>query len=496
MKAHIIQLDQHDNVLSISDKMSWGKAKRVLLVYPPSGELILRKIDLLLIQRAAQKMGFTISLVSIPKDIQKLANDLNIPFFRSINDAQRMKWKARSKKNIPYDPKPFYGLQKVHLDRKPKGSDWQSQVGARFIIFSIGVLAVILIALLFIPSAVIHLNLSEQRQSISFQVDANESVNDVNFTGSIPSDKISVEMEGTKQTNVFSQVEVPDKNAYGLIRFTNLSDEMVLIPAGTIVAQLNNPGIRFYTTVTGEVLAGSGNTIDVPIQALTAGKIGNLEVNSIGSLIGDLGIKLTVTNPEPTIGGTNLVTTKATETDRENLFNSLEAELRNQAIQKIRSSLVEGDIIFTDTILLEKTVEEVYVPTDDQPGEQLSLKLKLIYSIRYAEYSDLLKLAFPTLRSNLPSDYTEVNNSMVIEPLGQPETNSTGTTIIEMEFTQRIKRIIDLISLSRLVQGVKLKEAYNLLHGKYENEMNPIIEIDPSWWPRLPIVPLRIVVLD
>jgi hypothetical protein len=85
---------------------------------------------------------------------------------------------------------------------------------------------------------------------------------------------------------------------------------------------------------------------------------------------------------------------------------------------------------------------------------------------------------------------------MVIEPLGQPETNSTGTTIIEMEFTQRIKRKIDLISLSRLVQGVKLKEAYNLLHGKYENEMNPIIEIDPSWWPRLPIVPLRIVVLD
>jgi hypothetical protein len=259
---------------------------------------------------------------------------------------------------------------------------------------------------------------------------------------------------------------------------------------------LKDPGIRFITTQAGEVLPGSGISIDLPIQALTSGKNGNLEVNSIGSLIGDLGIKLTVTNPEPTIGGTNLITTSATKNDRDILFNSLEAELRNQAIKKIQLLLSEGDIIFTDTLSLDKTVEEVYVPTDGQPGEQLSLKLKLSYSIRYAEYSDLLKIAIPTLRSNLPSDYEEINNSVTIETLGQPKTNATGITILELEFTQNIRRKVDFNYISRLVQGTKVNEAYTLLNEKYENEMNPIIKINPSWWPRLPLVPLRIVVID
>lgn len=496
MKAHIIQLDQHDNVLSISDKMSWGKAKRILLVYPPSGELILKKIDLLLIQRTAQKLGFSISLVSIPNHIKKLAKELDIPFFSSINDAQRMKWKAVNRKKVPNNPRSFIDLQKMHLESKPKGSVWQSKARVRFLFFSIGVLAVIQVAILFIPTAEISLNLIEKQQTIPFQANSNESLSDILLTGSIPSHKISVDVEGTKQAKVFSQIEVPEKNAYGLVRFTNLTDEMIFIPAGTIVAQLNNPGIRFSTTQAGEVLPGAGNSVDLNIQALTAGKNGNLEENSIGSLIGDLGIKLTVTNPEPTIGGTNLVTTMATENDRDNLFNTLETELRNQAIKKIQLLLPEGDIIFTDTLSLDKKVEEVFVPADGQPGEQLSVKLKLSYSIRYAEYSDLLKLAIPTLISNLPSGYEEVNNSVTVEISSQPKTKATGITILEMEFTQIIRRKIDLIYISRLVQGKTVDEAYTLLNEKFENEMNPKIKINPSWWPRLPLIPLRIVILN
>lgn len=496
MKAHIIQLDRHDNVLSISDKMSWGKAKRVLLVYPPSGELILKKIDLLLIHRAAKKLGFSISLVSIPNDIKKLAKDLDIPFFSSINDAQRMKWKAKLRKKTANYSRSFIDLQKIHQKRNPKRSDWQSKTSVRFISFTMGVLAVFLVALIFIPSAEIHLNLSEQQQTIPFKAFANENVKEVNLIGSIPSHEISVEVEGTKQTKVSSQVEVPDKKAYGLVRFTNLTDEMIFIPAGTIVAHLNNPGIRFITTQAGEVLPGAGNSIDLNIQALTAGKDGNLEVNSIGSLVGDLGIKLTVTNPEPTIGGTNIVTTMATEIERDNLFNSLEAELRKQAIMKIQLLLAEGDMIFTDTLSMDKIVEEVFVPADGQPGEQLSVRLKLSFSIRYAEYSDLLKLAIPTLRSNLPSDYEEVNNSVTIETLGQPKTNATGITILELKFTQIFRSKIDLIYISQLVQGKKINDAYTLLNEKFENEMHPNIKINPSWWPRLPLVPLRIVILN
>ena len=64
MKAHIIQLVHHDDVVSIKDKISWSKAPRVLLVWPKRGRFILRQADLVLLQRHALTLGCQVGLVT------------------------------------------------------------------------------------------------------------------------------------------------------------------------------------------------------------------------------------------------------------------------------------------------------------------------------------------------------------------------------------------------------------------------------------------------
>jgi len=496
MKTHIIHLENHDNVVSISDKLSWGKAKRVLLVYPSSGRIILRKIDLLMIQREAQKLGFSIGLVSIPYDLRKLATELDIPFFKSITDAQRRIWKKRNRVKLSIETRKHKDLIKPGFSGKLNKTEVQSNDWIRLSFFSLGVLAVLLLTILFVPSAVIHLNLIDKMQSIQIHVTASEYAKEVNLSGTVPSYKISITVEGNKQLPVTSQTKVPDKPATGLVRFTNLSEDMLLIPTGTIVTQLNNSSIRFETMQRGEILAGIGKTIDLPIHALTSGITGNLEANTIGSVLGDLGIKLTVTNLEATSGGTDRVTMMATEEDRRNLFDKLESQLRLQAIKETQDNLANGDISFDDSIYIEEILKEEYIPAKNQPGEQLSLHLKITYSIKYAEFSDLLKLATPALKSKIPEGFVAVNQIIKIESLEQPVTSTIGITTLDLRLTQGIQREIDPTYLARLVQGATVKEAYDTLIKKYGKDIKPVIEIKPTWWSRLPIAALRIAILN
>lgn len=496
MKSHIIQLDIHDNVLSITDKLSWGKTKRILLVYPASGRLELTRLDLTLIQRAAKKSGLWIGMVSFPKDQKKLASELEIPFFRSIDHAQRAKWIKKGGVTRIIRPGAYPGLRRLILENREKTTDWQLKTGVRTIFFSLGVLPVLLIALLFIPSAEIHLNLIPKEHTLSLQLHTDDNVKNVGFSGSIPSQKITIEVEGSKRTEISSKVEVPASKATGVVRFTNSTDIVVSIPAGTIVTQLTDPGNRFITTNPGEVPPGEGGFLDLPVQALALGKIGNLEANSIQSVIGDLGVKLTVSNPEPTTGGTDVLSNMPTELDRTNLYNLLESELRDQALRDGRSILAVGDILFSNAIKLETTTNEVFVPAPGQAGDQLLLKLKLTYSIPYVAYSDVKKLALPALRSNLPTGFHALDDSITMDLITPPNENNPGPTDLEIKVTQKIVRDIDPNFISRLVKGLSTKDAIKILKDKFNNEMSPTIKIRPSWWPYLPFIPLRIVIYN
>ena len=498
MKTHIIHLEQDDNVVSITDKLSWGKAQRVLLVYPPSLGLNLQKIDLLLIKRAAKRMGFSLGIVSRTKIVKMLAVEVSIPVFKSIKHAQRRTWTA-----LYSDEKNFLSRKSVSeimekiLKGKTKEPEWMNLLGVRLVLFSLGVLSVLLIFLLFIPSAKIKLNIQDQTQTMILHITADETVDIVNLSGIIPVNTKIVSVEGTHLVNINSRTNVPDKFSVGKIQFTNLTEKKIGIPLGSIIARLDNSGIRFDVTEKGDLTGGVGQTIELPIRALTPGEAGNMEANSLGSLIGDLGTSLLAINPDPTYGGTDRITKMANESDRSELFNLLESDLRVDALNSAQEQLSEGDIIFPKTVKIGEILNETYVPIAGQPGDRLSLELKISYTIQYAEYSDLVKLGESILKADLPEGYEPLSGGLIyFDLLKSPTTNSKGTTILSLRAHRKIIREIKPLNISRLVKGLSIHDTYEILEEVYGSEIKPAVEISPSWWLRLPIVTLRIAVVD
>src|SRR5436853_34579 len=65
MKVQVIQLESYDDVISIRDRMGFIDTERVLLVWPPKGRIVKRKLDLVLIQREATRRGAKLALVLI-----------------------------------------------------------------------------------------------------------------------------------------------------------------------------------------------------------------------------------------------------------------------------------------------------------------------------------------------------------------------------------------------------------------------------------------------
>ena len=81
--------------------------------------------------------------------------------------------------------------------------------------------------------------------------------------------------------------------------------QSVIIPQGTLVQTTG--GIQFSTTTTATLVSGA-TTINVPIQAVQGGSLGNVPPGAITQIISGLTYPLAATNPAATTGGINAET--------------------------------------------------------------------------------------------------------------------------------------------------------------------------------------------
>jgi hypothetical protein len=138
MKTQVIQLERHDDVTSVKDKIAWSKASRVLLVWPKRGRVLYRPLDLLLLQRACQAEGAQFACVADDDDVLDHAKELGIPVFRSAKVAQRLAWRRQRQKKI-YNPKALRAYNEVEIQRKAAKSTpskWQNLTPVRMTAFA------------------------------------------------------------------------------------------------------------------------------------------------------------------------------------------------------------------------------------------------------------------------------------------------------------------------------------------------------------------------
>jgi hypothetical protein len=152
--------------------------------------------------------------------------------------------------------------------------------------------------------------------------------------------------------------------ATGTVIFANKGLQNVTIPTGTVLTT-GNGAIQFVVTASPVVPLGN-STVPIPVQAQNAGNEGNVGPNTItvvpatsiaaiaqASNLSISQVILTVTNPGALTGGGAAQAPAATQSDLQNLKNSLHQQLQAQVKTWLQGQVPQGDIagkLFPDVV--------------------------------------------------------------------------------------------------------------------------------------------------
>ncbi len=499
MKTQIIALEPHDDLISVRDRMSWAKSPRILLVWPKHEKIALRAADLRILQQHASNLGAELGVITRRGDVRRDAQQFGIPVFASAAAAQKQVWPSHSEEAPPVAIKPRRPraeLEAMRAAARPRPLAWASRPAARIGFFLLGVLAVLVLAGVFIPQATITLKPESQLQKINLPVTANMSNETVSLTGSIPAYEVSATVSGNQAARVATQSTIPDRQAQGIVRFTNLSQSDLTIPAGTIVYSLAPVAVQFATLNDTHLPGNVNAVVEVPIAAVNGGAEANLPANAIQAIQGNLSLSAAVTNPKPTTGGSDRVTAAPSDADRERLRGVLMQLLKQQAQGQIAGSLEQKDLPLAGTLKLEQVVEETYDPPAGKAGNLLTLTLRARFTEQYVKGADLAELTSATLDGTKPADFVPVADTTRSAVVGLPTVDDSGDTHFKLQASRQLVRDIDLSAANSLVRGKSPTAAAALLRHNFPLAGAPVIKLYPAWWPWLPLIPFRVTVVS
>jgi hypothetical protein len=496
MKTHVIQVEAHDDVISIRDRMAWAKTGRILLVFPARQRGRIQTLDLRLLQRQAVSLGGQLAIVTRSRLLKDTARKLGLPVFPNASTAQRSAWEAAASRQALSRRQEPPDLRRMRGELARAEAAWRTWPSVRLGFFSLAVLALFFVLALLLPSATIALVPVTREQELSVPVTASTDVGTVRVTGSLPARLVSMTLERSGTTAASGTLDLPADKAGGVVRFENLTTGLVGIPAGTVVRTTASPAIRFATTEDAVLEAEVGAFVEIPVEALQAGSAGNLPAGALVAIEGGLGASLSASNPAPTTGGSEIPSPVQTAEDRQRLRASLTEAAAQACRDELPASLTEGDILFADTVTVGQVLSENFFPAEGQAGENLSLTLQVLCQARYASAAELQSLAVQALDANLPAGFEPVSAGAQAARAAQPVTDETGITRFEIRAWRTLRTAIDAGQLARSVLGRPVDEVETRLNAELALAQAPAVQIRPSFWPWMPVVPFRIAILE
>jgi hypothetical protein len=258
----------------------------------------------------------------------------------------------------------------------------------------VGLLAVLVVgglylAYLYLPTATITLRPQTQPLGpleVRVSADPTVAVPDAE-AGVIPAEHIQLPLRVSAEFPA-TGIEVTREAATGSVRFRSENTLFdVPIPAGTVVS--TDEGVEFVTTSSvslGRASFASGpTTVNAPIEAVSPGPRGNVDSGAISELPEDLAAALiTVTNPQPTSGGSRQEELTVTQEDFDAALESLTGLLADELQARLAdpATTPRGLTIFPASL---RSDEPRPVPPAGElvgtPGEEFGLSLEMTASV-------------------------------------------------------------------------------------------------------------------
>jgi hypothetical protein len=494
MKTQIITLESHDDLISVRDRLSWAKTPRILLVWPKGEPVELRPLDLKVLKRHADALGAQLGVVTRGDAIRREAEAAGLPVFESSAAAQREAWPAIKRRSRRVRP-PKRNLRELRSEAKPGEAHWRSNVLVRILAFALGVSAVLAIGAAFVPQAAITLYPESQNQELVFPVAANPSVTSVLLAGSVPAREEKAVVSGSLSMPVgSSQVTIGQTASRGVVRFSNLTQAQIEIPAGTIVYDPANPEIRFKTMNETVLAPGLDQFVEVPVEALEKGSQANVDAGRLLGIDGPVGLSAAATNPEATSGGSERTAIGPGQSQREQIREELMQQLMPQAMDAIEAGLSADEMLIEDSGQVAQVLEETYNPAQGEAGTQLELTARIEFAFRVVMRNDLMKLVEASLDAARPAGFTAVPGTTSFSAASKQQTDDAGVTRWQIRAERRLLRSMDTQSLLNMARGRSVKAAQAAVMAAFPWEKPPQFTMTPAWWPWIPIGPFSTTV--
>jgi hypothetical protein len=466
MKTTVLQLEGYESRQSILDRLARVNTGKILLVWPKRGALDLNEIDLVLISRAASDRALSLALVSHSPQVIDLAQAHQINCFQSIPAAEHSRWGKiervskilpLSEQKIVKEPGPFAQPKKV------------SHLGGRITFWISAILsglAIIALVVFLLPSTTIILSPTKVEKTVTMQVWGSPKFKTVNINGNIPLVEKSLDVSNSKVFLTSGKVAIPNAFSKAEVVFTNLTDQPLVIPKGTVVLTSEEPVHRFTTDLEIELGSGIDSSASVAVTAVEPGSSSNVSGGAIQQVEGNLGGWVEVTNPEAASGGLDSEAPSPSEDDYSKAREALIDEIKTQSVAQFMSD--SDYVVIKDSIAIDKVVSETRSVEVGQPGDQGTLTLTLrLNALGYLPL-DLQDLSLQSIKADLLPDELIYASAPIVSDPESFQSDGQGGYRWTNSASILVGNKIDPVQVAQQVAGKKFDAASTLLQTLYQ----------------------------
>ena len=505
-KIEQLHLAPNDTITSLRVSLSQLRGKRVVLIWTPDCDNFKRRLDLVLIQREADRNAIQLAIVAQDPNLQAHAAELNISCFDSIKASQTQRWKrSRNKVFLPRYHRSRADLQPRELARvagkmggRQQGNNWSIRIVRAAVIL---LLCAVVSALVYViaPGAVIRVQLRSERVAVTVEVTADHKAETVDRQRAlIPAMRLSETIETSASIPSSGTQWLDGVPATGAVTFTNLSDQPVDIPAGSTIGVSTGEPVLFETTANVVVPGGIDSSLDAAVVAADGygGSIGNVDAGTINRVVGPLAESVTVINLSPTTGGSDRSVKIVAAADKTRLLDIARLQLQSLAYDRMRAGLSEGQVIIIESLQIAEENKDWldYSAVVGAATSELSLTMRAVVSALAVDEELARQVVLAQFEAAVPPDMTLQTDSLVYER----GAFNLSRAKEQIRFTAHGRGIalasLDADSLREQLAGTDLDAAQRILRENkaFAQQPAPRISVHPRGFGRMPLLPIRI----
>jgi hypothetical protein len=512
MKPEYIQLEAGEDISSVRDRLSFIRGKRVLVIWPEQGTALIRKLDLVFLQREARRRVIQLALVTHDQQVITHASELEISTFETIKEAENNKWK-RGRTRVftqrhhkpEHEPDPEELMPVASRVRNPRKrmSDALHRIFqfiVAFIVFGV-IGGAIFVA---VPSAQVTLALAQETVNVEVAINANPDPNvlDIDIdSGTIPATVLRATVQTVQSIETSGAARGEDSRAIGVVTFTNQTPRAVEIPANTQVSTSAGTPIRFRTTVAASLSGQVGARVDVAIEAIpeSAGSIGNVSEGLINTVIGTLGEQVTVRNLQPTTNGASQTFAIVTQDDHDRLMGIVRAQLQARAFAEMQANFSsDTQVIVVETVHIpEESLRTDWINFSHEVGafsDTLTLDMQAVVQALVIDDRFARQIVFARLSAAKPANLILQPESFTYTRGPVTNTNANSQTTFTAFGNALAIGQVDTFQLQQAIAGKTVEQAQMTLTQTVElaPDTTPEIRLFPQWLWQMPLLPVRI----